>query len=154
MRAVALLASPFPKCPISGAGVCASETFLTSRTSTLVPGAKVTLGAGHRATQCVELRMSVRWPPRARSARQGVPLISHHSGGHHSGDVAEGLGRCRQASRRYARLPVSLTASFLVPLPTEAMVSNRVTFEPTAALDLTVTLAVMRYVAAGASDGV
>jgi hypothetical protein len=46
--------------------------------------------------------------------------------------------------RRYARLPMNLTASFFVLLPTDVSVTRRVTCEPTAAADLTVTWAVMR----------
>lgn len=57
-------------------------------------------------------------------------------------------------SRPYARFPMNLTASFLPLLPTEVMITGRVTFEPTAAVDLTVTVAVMRNFAAGASEGV
>jgi hypothetical protein len=68
--------------------------------------------------------------------------------------VATGPSATPRSAGRYGRLPVNLTVSFLVLLPTEVRVTRRVICEPTAAADLTVTLALMRYVADGARDGV
>lgn len=59
-------------------------------------------------------------------------------------DPKSGIWTRTGAALPYFRLPVNVTASFLVLLPTEVSVTRRVTFEPMAAVDLTVTLAVMR----------
>ena len=61
----------------------------------------------------------------------------------------------RQAvSRRYLRFPTSLTASFFAAEANEVAVTSRVTDEPRVAVDLTVTLAVMRNAAPGAREDV
>lgn len=76
------------------------------------------------------------------------------------GSTAGGSGRTEAPApppascRLYERLPVNLTASFLGPLPTEVMVTSRVTLEPAAAVALTATLAVMRVAAPRASEAV
>jgi hypothetical protein len=57
-------------------------------------------------------------------------------------------------TRAQDRLAMSLTASFFVVEPAEVIVTRRVTFEPAGAVVLTVTLAVTREAAPGASEGV
>ena len=88
-----------------------------------------------------------------RMAEQGV-AVAEDMGSSRARSSARSLPGSQNTPDDQDRLAMYLTASFLVASPTEVMVTRRETFEPTAALDLTLTLTLRSWLAPGASDGV
>jgi hypothetical protein len=95
-------------------------------------------GRNHRDS--VALERAPASSSRTRTGVSGAPQQEHEG--------PDAQQPCRQAAAHgragYFRLPMSFTASFAAVLPTDVIVTRRATDEPNVAVDLTVTLAVMK----------